>query len=269
MLAEDNRTNQKVIARILEKIGHTVVIAENGEVALDKLAADSFHLVLMDVNMPVMNGIDASKLYQFTNINGPLVPILALTADVTQESQLRCKEAGMAACLTKPIEMIKLITAINNFALADDIALAATTKIPPGKLSNPTGILDTNVLNQLETLGGTDFVDEIVDQFSDDASAVLKGLMVAVAERDAATFRDSAHALRSCAANVGAQAIYSTCMQWRDIGTDDLDKNGQSLLAKLQQELSEARAALTHYREQRPGQSPTSARPETAIARAG
>ena len=255
LLAEDNRTNQKVIARILEKAGHQVEVVNDGEAALDALANGTFHLVLMDINMPVMNGIEATKFYHFTEINGPHVPIIALTADASEANQQKCRDAGMIACLMKPVDTASLLAAIQSLATP-----AGAGKLEPGN-SAPAGplhpfgiaparagIVDEAVLAELEALGGPDFVREIVAQFSEDAASVLRGLVAAIASRDADSFRNSAHALRSCAANVGAQKIYATCLEWRDIGTEELTRNGSGFLARLESELQQAQAALEAYR---------------------
>ena len=113
LVAEDNRTNQMVISKILARVGHDVHLVDNGEAALDALNAHAFDIVLMDVNMPVMNGIEATKLYRFASLGMPRIPIVALTADATAEASARCEEAGMDACVTKPIEPARLIEIID------------------------------------------------------------------------------------------------------------------------------------------------------------
>ena len=112
LVAEDKRTNQIVIAKILDRAGHRVTLVDNGEAALDMLEMQEFDLVLMDVNMPVMNGIEATKLYRFAALGRPHVPVVALTADATEEVARRCEEAGMDACITKPIEPNRLLEII-------------------------------------------------------------------------------------------------------------------------------------------------------------
>ncbi|HEY5216754.1 MAG TPA: ATP-binding protein, partial [Pseudolabrys sp.] len=114
LVAEDNRTNQKVVAKILERAGHRAMIVDDGEAALDLLNVREFDLVLMDVNMPVMNGIEATKLYRFASLGRPRVPIVALTADATEDVARRCEDAGMDACVTKPIEPHRLLEIIGT-----------------------------------------------------------------------------------------------------------------------------------------------------------
>ncbi len=115
LVAEDNRTNQKVIAKILQRAGHQVTLADNGEAALKALSQRNFDVVLMDVNMPVMNGIEATRRYRAAVNGGRHVPILALTADATAEAEARCAEAGMDGCITKPVEASRLVELISAF----------------------------------------------------------------------------------------------------------------------------------------------------------
>ena len=106
-----------------------VHLVDNGEAALDALNAHAFDIVLMDVNMPVMNGIEATKLYRFASLGMPRIPIVALTADATAEASARCEEAGMDACVTKPIEPARLIEMIES--LVADEAAGTETAPPP------------------------------------------------------------------------------------------------------------------------------------------
>ena len=270
LLAEDNHTNQKVIKKILERAGHSVHVVGNGEQALDALQEQSFQIVLMDVNMPVMNGIDATKLYCFGTLGGPHVPVIGLTADATQTGRTRCLEAGMADCLMKPVEVEHLIAVIDALALSvadcDGAAISAAATasarpdarpiVPvraakPGQAvrqhEKPAALIDMRALDDLEALGGRAFVDEIVAQFSSDASTVLTSLATALASGDVEMFRDSTHALRSCAANVGAKGVFTTCLAWRDVAADELAADGQAWLARLETELAGAQRALDGY----------------------
>ena len=257
LLAEDNHTNQKVIGKILQRAGHSVHVVGNGEQALDALRAQAFQIVLMDVNMPVMNGVEATKLYRFMMLGQPHVPVVALTADATPSARSRCLEAGMEACLMKPVDADLLIATIDALALetaaldgVPEPGTAAITAPVPQKTPAAAPVaaaINIQALDDLEALGGRAFVDEIVAQFSADASTVLSSLGSALASNDVEMFRDSAHALRSCAANVGAQGVFATCLAWRDVAGAELAADGQAWLAKLETELADARQALGTY----------------------
>ena len=258
LVAEDNRTNQKVISKILERAGHQVKIAENGEAALDALSSQSFDIVLMDVNMPVMNGIDTTKFYRFASLGQPRIPIVALTADATPEMDVRCREAGMDICVTKPIEPARLLELIEAMVPRSDADGAAPALVmPTSDLTDisahhqfqglaPTAV-NIRVLDDLKTLGGADFAGELVAQFFNDSGDVLHDLAAAVAEGDVQQFRERAHALRSAAANVGAQGVYEMCLSWREIGSRELAAQGEAYMERLRAELERVRTLLDGY----------------------
>ena len=261
LVAEDNRTNQKVICKVLERAGHEVLIAENGELALDALTERVFDLVLMDVNMPVMDGIECTKLYRFASIGKTRVPIVALTADATPEARERCAEAGMDDCLHKPIEPDRLIAVIDAFAggaearsgteahdaasdVVDDEIVANIAK-HPGFRPAKRAVVDRRALDELQELGGPDFLNDLISEFLGDAALVLKNLYDAVENREAATFRDQTHALRSGAANIGARGMYEICLSLRNIESRELALHGTEHVRRLESEFNRVSKALT------------------------
>ena len=110
-----------------------------------------------------------------------------------------------------------------------------------------TGPLDPRALRDLAALGGADFVTEIVTQFVADAAGVLQQLAQSVAQQDVDGFRDHAHALRSCAANVGAQAVYKMCLDLRAIELQELAANGERHVRELEAHFERARVALADH----------------------
>jgi two-component system sensor histidine kinase RpfC len=256
LVAEDNRTNQMVIAKILERAGHTVKLVDNGEGALDALEDGTFDIVLMDVNMPVMNGIEATKLYRFASLGNPHVPIVALTADATAEARTRCEEAGMDACVTKPIEPARLLELIDSMVplragdapsvVPEAASLEAARVVPHPKLAG-TGVIDRQKLEDLEAIGGKDFVADLVVQFSADAAELVRELDAAAAADDAEAFRERAHALRSGAANIGARGVFDLCLAWRQISANELASKGREHVRKLAEEIDRAAVALAEH----------------------
>ena len=114
LVAEDNRINQ-VIERMLRSAGHTVTLVDDGGQALDALETGSFDIVLIDVNMPVMNGLDVVKLHRFATDAGDRHPLSRLPRCYRGDRRA-CEEAGMAAYLTKPVDMEQLLTLIDRVA---------------------------------------------------------------------------------------------------------------------------------------------------------
>jgi two-component system sensor histidine kinase RpfC len=270
LVAEDNRTNQKVITKILERAGHTVSIAANGELALDALTERSFDIVLMDVNMPLLDGVECTKLYRFASIGKPRTPIVALTADATTEARERCLEAGMDACLTKPIEpdhLLALISEICGGEAGAAVAAAEAAAVEAGSLDDEIvaniaqhpnyrpakrAVVDRATLAELETLGGEEFVADLVDEFIGDAAMVLRSLKQAVDEREASTFREQAHALRSGAANIGARGMYEICLSYRNADAHDLAVHGAGHMRRLESEFERVRKTLRQRFPDRP-----------------
>ena len=254
LVAEDKRTNQIVIAKILDRAGHRVTIVDNGEAALDILEMQEFDLVLMDVNMPVMNGIEATKLYRFASLDRPRVPIVALTADATEEVARRCEEAGMDACITKPIEPNRLLEIIGDARARQRQGPTNSHQTAPSRklyvrrgrgFARPRLRRSTlQTLDALEELGGKEFVDELASQFITDAADILDSLADAAASGDLKAFREHLHALRSAAANIGARGIYEMCLGWRHIAPDDFAVSGEMHLQRLHEEFQRVRMAL-------------------------
>ena len=119
LVAEDNRTNQKVITRLLEHAGHEVQIASNGQGAVDALDEGRFDIVLMDINMPDMDGIETVKLLRFIHPAESLPPIVALSADATPETQAACREIGFSGYLLKPIDTNALLRKLDELTGGD------------------------------------------------------------------------------------------------------------------------------------------------------
>ena len=240
LVAEDNRTNQMVLSQILKQDGHEAVMVENGDLAVEALLQETFDLVLMDLNMPVMNGLDAAQFYAFAMVGQDPVPVIALTADATAQTAEKCRAVGMVACLNKPIEPKALLDAVAQHALKAAPVVAPFQQPSSDDATVSAEPVDPRALSDLEKLGGKTFVSEIVAQFISDAALVLQKLGEAVEVQDVTSFRDHAHALRSCAANVGAQSVYRRCLDLRDIDEGELARMGLTHVRALERDLASA-----------------------------
>jgi CheY-like chemotaxis protein len=116
LVAEDNMLNSQVIAAFLNRLGHTSKIAGNGQIALDLLCNEDFDAVLMDIEMPVMDGIEATIAIRKNNnsIRNPQIPIIALTAHALREYEEKCYKVGMDNYLTKPVDIEKLSAVLQS-----------------------------------------------------------------------------------------------------------------------------------------------------------
>lgn len=256
LVADDNRVNRMVIRKVLERAGHRVEEVADGEAALDAMLGTPFDAVLMDLNMPLMNGIDATQLYRMAAGDRAPLPVIALTADATQNAERRCLEAGLDACLTKPIDAERLLTELAAVvAAARERSVASSGTAAPEARGDTAKerleacpVVDRAKLAELEDLGGTDFVDELVEEFVDQAAIILRSLVKAVAEEDVAGFRERAHALRSGAANVGAARIHRMCLDWRAIDARELALRGERHLTHLEAEFQRAKIEMDALR---------------------
>lgn len=256
LVAEDNATNQIVIRKILELVGHRVTVVRDGEGALDHLREGRFDVVLMDVNMPRMNGIEATKLYRFASLGRPRVPIVALTADASAETSARCLDAGMSACARKPIEARALLRIIDEVTGQD---MTVRSRVPDQQadaltVSTTNTATDANDLPlcydtvfELERLGGRGFVVQLFNQFFKDVEKAEAALLEAVAAHDVAAFQDQAHSLRSAAGNVGLSSIYALCLSWREISPRQLSRDGELLVERLRLAVETARPHYDQY----------------------
>ncbi|MGF9757501.1 ATP-binding protein [Microvirga sp. 0TCS3.31] len=242
LVADDNATNRLVISKILERGGHAARCVENGEEALNVLEAERFDLVIMDINMPVMTGIEAAKLIRFTEPQGTRIPIIALTADATPEIVAETHAAGMNACLTKPVQPAALLKAIDEHEVSS-LAPAPAETIPA--ISSPpdahSSVIDESLLAELEQLGGREFILNLVEEFFSDAERLIAELRSAAAAGDSHRFRLEAHGLQSASANVGAGTVHEICVSWRRITSADLAKSGAGQVERLARALE-----LTH-----------------------
>jgi len=241
LVAEDNVTNQKIICKILTLAGHHVVAVDNGEMALDALLGQNFDLALMDINMPVMNGVEATRLYHFSSAGHEHTPVIALTADTSEQTRRRCFDAGIRAFCTKPIETDRLIAIIdqvaNTYGAKKPVSKPAPVLIEPAIADVQKPSLDPQVLANLARLGGDQFCDDIVAEFLNESNLLAQEVQKAVHKHDIAAFHANIHALQSCAGNVGAARTVDWLVQWQEINAEDLEKSGQAICKTLQHEL--------------------------------
>lgn len=248
LVAEDNRINQKVIEKMLRWGGHVVTIVENGEQALDALREQDFDLVLLDLNMPVMGGVDVVKLHRFATGARDDPPFVALTADATEESRRLCMDAGIDAYLTKPVDTGELLTLIDRLTApmaAMASGLGAVVVHHPRLAGGGPPVLDWTHLERLRQLDdGDDFLAEVIQDFIADGEELVMELEAAAAACDAAAFRDNAHALRSSVAHIGATALFEICLGWRGLDPAELAEHGASYVTQLKSEFERLRSAL-------------------------
>ncbi len=188
LVAEDNPANQKLVLALLKRQGHTVTLANNGQEAVAKAARGAFDLILMDVQMPLMSGLEATAAIraQESAAPGRHVPIMAMTAHAMAGDRETCLQAGMDGYVSKPIRLEELLASIDVMSGAS----AAPAPRLPRKPSAATSALLSNFGNDPALLG------EVIDMVLFDSPATEREIHRAVTAGDTAAVASAAHALK-------------------------------------------------------------------------
>ena len=206
LLAEDNPVNQRLAVSLLQRRGHRVTTVGNGLEALAALERQQFDVVLMDVQMPEMGGLEATAAIRSREDGTDHhVPIIAMTAHALKGDRERCLEAGMDEYLTKPLDVKGLCDVVERVAGASG---------PPGEA--PVQPLDDSVLTRLG--GDRTLLEEISQIFIEDAPVRLRQIRAALDGRDADALRRAAHGFKGAAANFGATALVDAARALEEIG---------------------------------------------------
>ena len=230
LLVEDNPVNQRVAKRLLEKMSARVTVANNGAEALARLDAASFDLVLMDCQMPVMDGFTATRQFREREARrgtGRRLPIIALTANVMSEDRENCAAAGMDAHLSKPIEPKNMIDALTRFLKEEPV--------PPA--------IDLQALRQI-TGGDAEFERELADTFVASGDQALADIIAALKTNDYDTVRKRAHALKGASANIHAQSLSAVASNLESAARSQTRPAIDGLVDELAQKLAAVNSEL-------------------------
>jgi len=210
LMAEDSIGNQRLARAVLEQHGHEVILAENGQEAIDAYRSSAFDVVLMDVQMPVMDGFEATALIrEEESSRGERTPIIALTARALRGDAERCLQAGMDDYVSKPFRPRELLGAIaRNLPEGDagHVQPAATSAIVPAE-----EIDRVRALEHVE--GDAALLEELVDFIRDASPGLLDELDQAMASGQAEDIRRKAHAVKNAVGVVGENAAHQCALQ--------------------------------------------------------
>jgi CheY-like chemotaxis protein len=244
LLAEDNPVNQKLAIRLLEKRGHQVESVWNGKDALAALKMRSYDLVLMDVQMPEMDGIEAVthlRERERAEGGGNRQPVIAMTALVMQGDRDRCIAAGMDGYLSKPVRPQELDDLLDSYLAVEGKGFPAVTP-PPAAPEQPACVRADDLLERLD--GDRGFLAELLEIFRADAPHQLRKTREAVERGDAASLERLAHALKGALINLAAPGAAKLASDLEAIGKSGELAPAANILTALEAEVSRVVEAL-------------------------
>ena len=239
LLAEDNQVNQKLAIRLLEKRGHRVIVAGNGREALDALEQRSFDLVLMDVQMPEIDGLEATRrLRERESVSGHRQAVVAMTALVMKGDQERCLAAGMDGYLSKPIRAQELDEMLNNY-MATEHHTITLSNVGSAK---EDCVCTAELLKRVD--GDRGFLAELTELFRADYPVQIHEGLKAVGSNDAPGMERVAHALKGALRNLAAPRASRLAQELEDMGKTGITSDADCKLAELDSELGRVLESL-------------------------
>ena len=264
LVAEDNMMNQQLITRLLENEGHTVKVAYNGEVAVAMLEVEPFDLIIMDVQMPQMDGIEATAAIRAKEAdagNTHHMPIIALTAHALKGDRERCLEAGMDAYISKPIDAKDLFETMDRMISGEAFSKKSTPQeepegtvgwaaevLPPdapGHVLNeePPPVLNHEKLNAI-TSGDADFIQDLAVSFCQDCEVSMIAIREQLAARDTSALRKTAHMLKGMFGNFAAEAAAEAAARLENTAHSGNLDAAETALAALEAEVERLEPVL-------------------------
>jgi CheY-like chemotaxis protein len=254
LLAEDNSLMQRVMVGFLENWGHDVTLAENGRSALEYTQRERFDLILMDVEMPEMNGLEATAAIRANEHEDTVrTPIVALTAEAMTGDRERCLAAGMDEYISKPVDPKALYAQIERHPArmlasrpsADEQRTTQAAAIPVPEVDE--GVVDWEIARSAS--GGDEaLLEELIEAFREEGSQQLAAMHRGIENRDAQLLTRSAHSLKSAALVLGASRLAEAALSMETLGRRAELKGAGSLLETLEVEMSRFDAALASRR---------------------
>jgi two-component system sensor histidine kinase/response regulator len=236
LVAEDNVTSQLIVKTKLEKVGHTVRMAANGREAVRMAKEGVYDLILMDFEMPEMNGLEATRLIrEMERTSGKHIPIIAMTAYAMKEDKEKCLEAGMDAYLSKPVKLDELHKTVNEIS---------------AELYPETYVLD--IKKGLELVEGDEnTLKEVVRIFlKEDYPEQLQRLKVGISAGDTQAARIAAHGIKGAARSFGSASLAGAALQLEEMGKKNDFTGAPEALQKLEAEARRLADFFTRYSQE-------------------
>jgi two-component system, sensor histidine kinase and response regulator len=237
LIAEDNPVNQKLAVRQLKRLGIDADPVGNGAEAIEALSRIPYDLVLMDCQMPEMDGFEATRRIRSREGHAKHTPVIALTANALEGDRERCLDAGMDDYLAKPVSESDLERVLERWL---------GTAPPTEELPVP---VKAETIAYLREVGGSDenFLHDLIDMYEEDAAGRIGGIRAAIAGADPTELASCAHALKSSAGNVGAMSVRAIAETIEEIGRNGSIEGAAAEADKLEAEHARAVECLRGY----------------------
>ncbi|MBI3848504.1 MAG: response regulator [Planctomycetes bacterium] len=265
LVVDDDEVNRRLAEIVLEKLGHRVTLATNGREAVDLVAASEFDVVLMDCQMPEMDGFEATAALRVRERESGArrLPIVAMTASATTDDRKRCLDADMDDYVSKPLKHDSLSSVIDRHSRTH-VTTSPTAPTPPAPPTPPpqapaaptstltvSPVLDVRMIEQLTEIAADDnpgFLGEMIDAFDATATDTARLLHDALRRGDAHALERAAHSLKGSSGSLGAARVAALCQRLQEIGRAGMIDGAEPLVDELDHELGEAKAALERHR---------------------
>ncbi len=245
LLAEDNVVNQKVALHLLQRMGYRADIAGNGLEVLAALHHQPYDLILMDIQMPEMDGLTATQQIcrEWSATERP--QIVAMTANAMQGDRKICLQAGMDDYISKPIRVGELVRVLRECPMRVALGCHGTDG---ASLENAIDLESLQSLKQMNTDQATNMLRETIDSYLAEASELVQAIALAVANRDAAPLHQAARTLKSISTIVGAMPLAELCQELEAIGCQETLEEAVFLLPRVDLEYRRVRTVLQQLR---------------------
>ena len=241
LVADDQPANVMVMQRLLERAGHRLQLVEDGEAVLNALESQQFDLVITDLHMPGLSGLETIKQARFMQAGHKRTPFIVLTADATPEAQMECERAGAYAFMSKPIVVEKLL---DKLAEIGDGIVARTDEVSrPAVIAD--GAISRQIIDELRQMDlGEAFVQRFLIECSRDARKAIDELEVTGTDARWDAYRDACHALKGAAGNMGAVVLAENASAAMRMGNIQLQGDWRATMSRLRLQLEQALTTL-------------------------
>ena len=246
LVAEDNPDNQLVAKYILNSLGYEVDLVETGRQAIESLGQKRYDIVLMDCQMPEMDGFEAThQIRKDEEGQNRHIPIIAMTAYALKGDREKCIESGMDDYISKPVTIDVLVEKMNKL-LRDDHEKPSRSS--GETVSDPESSLDMSVLAELVAVqdeNGTGLVDELATIFLTDSPNRMEAIRQAVEADDSAALEHSAHALKGSCTIIGANTMRDICYELEKMGSQSQFGGSTETFSRLEDEFAQVQTDLS------------------------